>query len=162
MKLASTPLAPGPGSAARPGHNMHVRGRARAMTWCRGHWWHQHLQLVLLTALLCTSSSTPAAPHSSSAAAAEALYSRSESYTDTARTAAYGRGREFVVTAFGAVGDATPTHPGTNNTAAVRRAAAAVAAAGGGALVFPAGSSLGRARMCHFLKIPRRSPAFKL
>ena len=122
----------------------------------------QQLQLVLLTGLLCTSSSTPAAPHSSSAAAAEALYSRSESYTDTARTAAYGRGREFVVTAFGAVGDATPTHPGTNNTAAVRRAAAAVAAAGGGALVFPAGSSLGRARMCHFLKIPRRSPAFKL
>ena len=50
-------------------------------------------------------------------------------------------GTEFVVvTAFGAVGDATPTQPGTNNTAAVRKAAAAVAAAGGGTLVFPAGN----------------------
>ena len=48
--------------------------------------------------------------------------------------------REFVVTAFGAIGDATPTNPGTNNTAAVRKAAAAVAAAGGGVLVIPAGN----------------------
>ena len=48
--------------------------------------------------------------------------------------------REFVVTAFGAIGDATPTNPGTNNTAAVRKAFAAVAAAGGGVLVFPAGN----------------------
>ena len=48
--------------------------------------------------------------------------------------------RDFVVTSFGAVGDATAEHPGTNNTAAVRKAAAALAAAGGGALVFPAGN----------------------
>eukprot|EP00930_Biecheleria_cincta_P036858 TRINITY_DN25264_c0_g1_i1.p1 TRINITY_DN25264_c0_g1~~TRINITY_DN25264_c0_g1_i1.p1 ORF type:complete len:542 (-),score=56.84 TRINITY_DN25264_c0_g1_i1:297-1922(-) len=92
------------------------------------------ISINIVPAILATAGVWAEFPRSVAGSVQEELYKSRSSGVGGEKRA------DFLVTDFGAVGDATPSSAGTNNTAAIRRAAAAVAAAGGGRLVFPKGN----------------------